>query len=121
VSCCFNFDAMKQPYQDFIDEFEPLLALARDSSQLDPQACFLIRSLLIHKFRRLLLNEPELPHELVPADCLSHRLRDITAQLYRLITSPAEAYFLQMAESEKGPMPTPGRLYYSRFGGLPKL
>ncbi len=118
VSCCFNFDAMKQPYQAFIEEFEPLLALARSTENPDPERCFLVRSLLIHKFRRLLLNEPELPHELVSPDCLSHRLREITAQLYHLISSPAEAWFLQMAESEKGAMPKPGRHYYSRFGGL---
>jgi len=64
------------------------------------------------------MHEPELPHELVPSNCLSHQLREITGQLYRLITAPAEDYFMSLAESEKGSMPAPGKLYYSRFGGL---
>ncbi len=119
VDCCFNFDAMRDEYQAFIDLFQPILTAARKTTQYDDQLCFLLRSLLIHKFRRILLHEPELPHELVPPACLSHQLREMTSELYKLITLPAERYFLSLAESESGAMPPPGKLYYSRFGGLP--
>jgi phenylacetic acid degradation operon negative regulatory protein len=115
---CFNFDAMKAEYQAFIDYFEPLLKAAQKTQTYDEQLSFLLRTLLIHKFRRILLHEPELPHELVPANCLSHQLRELTGQLYKLITPAAERYFMSIAESENGVMPAAGRLYFSRFGGL---
>ena len=118
VKCCFNFDAMKAEYQGFIEYFQPALTAAQKAREMDEQLCFLLRTLLIHKFRRILLHEPELPHELVPANCLSHQLREMTSQLYKLIAPPAERYFLSLAESESGAMPPAGKLYFSRFGGL---
>lgn len=119
VRSCFNYDAMREDYQAFLDRFEPILAAAQNSDGLEESACFLLRTLLIHKFRRILLHEPELPHELVPKDCLSHRLRALTSALYHLISPSAERYFMALAESEKGPMPPASERYFSRFGGLP--
>lgn len=116
----FSFDMMKQEYQDYIDEFTDILAAAEKAKAgtRDEELCFLLRVLLIHKFRRILLREPELPHELIPADCLSHRARSMTETLYKSIYKPADDYFLRIGESVEGKLPRASKEFYTRFGGL---
>ena len=119
---CFNFDVMKTQYREYIDYFQDILEAAETSTESSvekkPEHCFLIRVLLINRYRHILLGEPEIPPELIPSDCLGHRARDITEQLYKLICDPAEQYFMHLGESENGPLPAVNEEYYTRFGGI---
>lgn len=114
----FNTDAMKLEYREFIDLFKTIIPVAEKTNNKDEELCFLLRSLLIHEYRRILLRESELPHELVPEDCLSHQARDITEQLYKTICTPAEDYFMRIGESANGALPAVDDEYFTRFGGL---
>ncbi len=116
----FNIFEMKQEYQEYIDFFKGILKSAEVTQEKSEEACFLIRLLLIHKFRRILMREPEIPHELMPAECLSHEARDITERLYKLICNPAEAFFMKIGESEKGKLAPIADEYFTRFGGIPR-
>lgn len=116
VRCCFQVEDLKQAYAEFIDLFQPMLEAADDLREGDEAACFLLRSLLIHEFRHLLLNEPDLPAELFPADCLSHPARKLAARLYSAIVEPAERHFLEIGESEQGVLPPAEPLFFQRFG-----
>lgn len=120
VKYCFNFDAIKVEYQEFIEFFKDILSQAETTPDEDknPEYCFLLRTILIHKFRHLLLHEPELPRELVPTDCLSHSTREITERLYKLITTNAESHFASIAEGQNGGLPELSEEYFTRFGGL---
>lgn len=112
---CFNTAALDEEYTEFNQQFAPVLAAALNSEQLDPELCFLIKILLIHKYRRILLREPELPKELVEADSASQQARRITAHLYGAIAPAADEYFKQVSESEQGAFAEPPRAYYQRF------
>ena len=59
-------------YEAFITLFRPLLPLLRDAGpdELTPERCFQIRLLLIHFYRRVVLKDPLLPEELLPAHWL---------------------------------------------------
>jgi len=114
----FNFDVMKDEYCEYIDYFQGLLEAAQATQNKSAELCFLIRLLLIHRFRRILLGEPEIPLELVPSDCLSHRARRITELLYKLICNPAEGYFMELGEAERGALPKVDAEYFTRFGGI---
>lgn len=116
VRCCFQVEDLKSAYAEFIELFEPMLEASADLQPGDEQACFLLRSLLIHEFRHLLLNEPDLPAELFPAECLSHPARDLAARLYRVIVEPAERHFMAVGESEQGRLPAADDLFRQRFG-----
>ena len=55
-------------YEAFIALFRPLLPLRDcDPSELTPDRCFQIQLLLIHFYRRVVLKDPLLPEELLPA------------------------------------------------------
>ncbi len=119
VRCCFQVETLKQAYAAFIERFTPMLEAAQtlddDCDTADEEACFLLRTLLIHEFRHLLLNEPDLPVELFPADCLSHPARELVGRLYRRIVEPAERHFLRLAESEQGALPEADQRFRQRF------
>lgn len=114
----FSSEVIEHEYEEFISTFEPVLESTIKSTVLDPKSCFLLRTLLIHKFRRILLREPELPAELVAQDAVNNKARKITEMLYKLITSEADQHFLSLAESDNGHFHKAADDYYSRFGGV---
>lgn len=115
IKSCFQTDPMREEYEEFISQFEPVLEASIKATELDPEACYLLRTLLIHKFRRVLLREPELPAELLPKDSSSHKARKITEMLYKLVTSEADLHFLRTAESDDGKFGRAEEEYYNRF------
>lgn len=117
ITRCFDVSALDEEYQQFIDTFEPILKAAAQAEQLDPETCFLVRTLLIHRFRHILLKEPELPDELLPEDALSYCARRVTESLYQLISKQADVHFMAVAECEQGAFGAPREDYYQRFLG----
>lgn len=115
ITRCFDVSALGVEYQQFIDTFEPILKAASGTKPLHPETCFLVRTLLIHRFRHILLKEPELPGELLPEYSLSHRARRVTESLYKLISQQADAHFMTVFESETGEFQQPQADYYQRF------
>jgi len=111
----FKFDAIDAEYRDYIDSFKIFLDAGLDPTSADDELCFLLRTLLIHRFRRILLHEPELPLELLPPDSLSHHARKITAQIYHRISDGAERHFMAMGESENGALPPASAEFFTRF------
>ena len=118
ITRCFDTHLMDEAYQEFIDTFEPILGAARKANQLNLELCFLVRTLLIHKYRQILLHEPELPSELLPADALSRKARAITRELYLSLGTQSDGHFLRTAESGNGAFKQPVDGYYQRFGGM---
>jgi len=111
----FKFDAIDAEYRDYIETFKVFLDAGMEPTPADDAFCFLLRTLLIHRFRLILLNEPELPLELLPADSLSHHARNLTTQIYHRISDAAERHLMAMGESENGVLPTASAEYFTRF------
>lgn len=94
VKRAWNLAALAQAYAGFVAAYLPILAeLRRDRhAAIDAAEAFLLRTLLIHDYRRLLLRDPELPEVLLPADWAGHQARLLTRELYRRLRAPSEAY-----------------------------
>ena len=69
-------------------------------------------------FSVLLLRDPLLPDELLPADWEGRAARQLARNLYRLTGQGAETWVSQHAETAQGPLPEAGDGFYQRFGGL---
>ena len=114
----FDVQAMDATYKVFADTFQPILTAVRQEKKLgsapDPQLSFLVRTLLIHKYRHILLNEPELPSELLAADAMPHQARQITRQLYLCLAEQADAYFLDAVQSDNT-LVAPSKQYHQRY------
>ncbi len=118
VKQCFQMESLDTAYDEFIGIFKPILDAANKVKQFDAKTCFILRTLLIHEFRRILLSEPELPFELIPEDSSSHNAWLITQSLYHLVAKPAESYLLETSETQSGKLPAAGGDFHRRFGGI---
>lgn len=115
ISQCFDLDSSNEQYTAFIKDFETILAAAHREQTLDPKLCFLIKTLLIHRFRHILLKEPALPQALLPENALSLRARDMVGSLYQMIQEPADRYFTEVSETEGGEFKQAPADYFLRF------
>jgi phenylacetic acid degradation operon negative regulatory protein len=74
-------------YESFIALFRPLLPLLRDCepAELTPERCFQIQLLLIHFYRRVVLKDPLLPEELLPAHWAGQTARQLCINIYQRV------------------------------------
>ena len=92
--------------------FSDLAAL--DGVDLDPLDAAAARTLLVHRWRRLVLRYPEVPAEVMPAGLPSVDPRAAVASAYQALTPAAEAW-LDHAEGEMEAMAPPTQDIESRF------
>lgn len=102
--------------------FEKIIAQARKTppARLSPVDAFVIRTLIIHEYRRVLLHDPLLPPALLPKNWRGMRARMACAQLYKELTVAADQFIENNLYVGLQPLPSPANFYYDRFGGLPK-
>lgn len=115
---CWNLDALSAKYLAFIELFRPVLRTMRAASDLDPEQCFLVQTLLMHAFRRTLLHDPQLPSQLLPANWSGGIARQVCRDLYRITYPLAQQHLLSVCETANGPLPPAAPYFYERFGGL---
>ncbi|MDK9726414.1 MAG: phenylacetic acid degradation operon negative regulatory protein PaaX [Sterolibacteriaceae bacterium MAG5] len=118
VRNCWNLDHIAAEYQRFTDRFRPVLRTLKTVTNADPEQCFAVRTLLIHEFRRVLLRDPLLPQQLLPADWPGHAARQMCRDIYTLSQGPAEEHLLATLETAAGPLPPAAPYFYARFGGI---
>lgn len=123
VEGCWHLTEQNAMYEAFITLFRPLLPLLRDAGpdELTPERCFQIRLLLIHFYRRVVLKDPLLPEELLPAHWLGQTARQLCINIYQRVAPGAQVFVSEKGESSVGELPAPGPLYYQRFGGLAEV
>lgn len=90
-----------QAYTEFIARFS---SLAMGSAPSGAQALSL-RLLLVHFYRQVLLRDPRLPTDALPADWPGHAARRLFAQIYCTLSDPADSYVGTAFEAESGALP----------------
>ena len=115
---CWSLDELSQQYHRFLERFRPVWRSLRSARTLDPEECFLVRTLLIHEIRRLLLRDPQLPDDVLPVDWNGTAARLLSRNLYRLTYQLAEDHLSRVLQTAEGPLPAPAPYFYKRFGGL---
>ncbi len=93
---------LEADYQRFIARFagviEALHGLAEDAR--DPEQAFIVRTLLVHAYRRVRLRDPQLPKDLLPAGWPGAAAYALCRDFYRLAQPLAEAHFAAVANSD---------------------
>ena len=108
----WHLPELARRYRRFLADFEPLSPL---TPRFDPQTCFVVRTLLIHEFRRIVLTDPDLPDSLLPPDWPGHAAFDLTKALYAKVAERSTR-FVQTLENEAGALPEPRAQFHRRFG-----
>lgn len=119
VHTVFDLDKVGQAWTQFISRFTPL---CDDAARLEPAQAFMVRTLLIHAYRRVVLRDPNLPGAFLPAHWPGERARELCEQLYGVLLKPSEQHLRARVQTLDGPLrPMPQTLRRRRAGapGLP--
>jgi len=106
-------------YEKFVQQFHQLPQLLDEADQIEPEQAFVLRSLLIHAYRRVQLHDPQLPMEILPEPWPGASAYALARQLYRALHAPAEQHILAVLRQEAPTAPAAEPSFYHRFGGLP--
>jgi phenylacetic acid degradation operon negative regulatory protein len=105
-------------YRRFIGRVRRVVELFRDDPLPDPGQCFVVRTLLIHEYRRVTLHDPQLPPAMLPARWHASDAYALCRDFYRLTHRCAEQHLAATLEAGSGPLPPAAPYFYQRFGGL---
>jgi phenylacetic acid degradation operon negative regulatory protein len=105
-------------YEQFVEVFAPLRALLDKGATLDAEEAFVIRTLLIHAYRRVQLHDPMLPVELLPSPWPGAQAYELARAIYLHTFAPADEHVLSVMREEDPQTPEASSSFYERFGGL---
>jgi phenylacetic acid degradation operon negative regulatory protein len=114
----WNLDDIDARYENFVSMFRPLFAALKKTRKVDPRIAFVARTLLVQEYRKVLLRDPQLPHDLLPAGWHGTAAYQLCRNLYRGLHEAADDYLSEVMETADGPLPPPAGNYLQRFGGL---
>ena len=109
--------ALAERYRGFVQLFAPACGRLEAAAPADLDA-LVVRVLLIHEYRRIVLRDPLLPRELLPERWAGDEARRLCGTIYRALVPPAEHWLDAHATTETGPLPPPARGFLERFGDL---
>ena len=117
VKKAWNLDGLALSYEGFLQKYEPirtaLLSFGQDD--VSPEDAFLVRTLLIHDVRRLLLRDPQLPESLLPSSWPGSRARLLCRDLYRKLLPLSEQHLDANVRLSCGSSPLSSQVVASRF------
>lgn len=118
VHQCWHLDRLAIDYQRFTERFRSTLKWLTSAKGVEPDQCFMLRTLLIHEFRRIQLRDPQLPASLLAQDWPGHTARELCRDIYARTLAPSEHHLLAVLETPSGKLPAADTSLYQRFGGI---
>ena len=118
VQRAWNLDGLASSYEGFLQKYEPIrdALVTCGQEDLSEENAFLVRTLLIHDVRRLLLRDPQLPESLLPANWPGSRARLLCRDLYRKLLPLSERHLDACVRLSSGSAPNASQVVVSRYG-----
>ncbi len=114
----WELEAIEERYRRFLGQFRPAYKSVQSALSVEPVHGFQIRTLMIQEYRKILLRDPLLPADLLPAGWHGLAAYQLCRNLYRAVHRAADDYLSETIETADGPLPPPSPRFYERFGGL---
>lgn len=102
-------------YRQFIALFADVGRAVEEGAAFDDMAALVVRILLIHEYRRVILKDPLLPPDLLPSPWAGAEARHLCGLVYRAMAPRAEGWLDAHAKNERGPLPPPDQSFRRRF------
>ncbi len=111
----WNLAELARAYRRFIAAFAPLGEALRSGGAPTPEVAFVVRTLLIHEYRKIHLRDPALPDLLLPRDWVGLAAYELCRELYKTVFRAAERYLTLHATTLSGTLPPTSRAARARF------
>jgi phenylacetic acid degradation operon negative regulatory protein len=118
VDSAWDLAALAADYRRFLTRFGAVIERFRHTGGHDPAQSFIVRTLLIHAYRRVLLRDPLLPASLLPLDWPGAAAYALCRDFYRLTHRAAERHLAATLARNGTAWPPANAAFYARFGGL---
>lgn len=117
VRNAWNLEELGASYATFLDRYAPILEalLAVGASEVQEESAFLVRTLLIHDVRKLLLRDPQLPEGLLPPAWPGSKARQLCKEIYRRLLAASERHLDAHLRLSNGDPPRATAVLASRF------
>jgi phenylacetic acid degradation operon negative regulatory protein len=120
VAMGWDLGELGRRYRRFINMFAPLdEALTRSTNALGETA-FVLRTLLVHEYRKIHLRDPQLPASLLPRQWAGTDAHALCRNLYAKVFATSEQFLSERVQTLDGSLPPPAAEVFTRFGGLPQ-
>ncbi|MGH8187560.1 MAG: PaaX family transcriptional regulator, partial [Steroidobacteraceae bacterium] len=120
VAMGWDLGELARRYRRFIDMFAPVNEALATGAAHAGETAFVLRTLLVHEYRKIHLRDPQLPASLLPQGWAGADAHELCRNLYAKVFAASERHLSTMAQTLSGTLPAPAAEVYARFGGLPK-
>ena len=118
VASGWDLGELARRYRRFVDTFAPVESAVAARAAVAAEPAFVIRTLLIHEYRKIHLQDPLLPPALLPADWIGAAGYELCKGLYARVFAAAEGFLSNTASTISDPLPAANAAAYARFGGI---
>jgi phenylacetic acid degradation operon negative regulatory protein len=108
---------IEERYRRFVALFSSARDVVGRRGGLTDLDALVLRILLIHEYRRVILRDPLLPPDLLPSPWAGDEARKLCGQIYRTVAPAAERWLDEHAADDKGALP-PAHKLERRFQDL---
>jgi phenylacetic acid degradation operon negative regulatory protein len=116
VADAWPLDALETDYRQFVARFAGVTGALRDLRDArDPEQSFVVRTLLVHAYRRVRLRDPQLPSALLPRGWPGADAYALCRDFYRLAQPLAEAHITAVARASGERLAASSATFRSRF------
>lgn len=105
VRRAWNLEELAAAYGGFVAGYRTILDQLEGGGEVSDEDAFLLRILLIHDYRRLLLRDPDLPEELLPAGWSGHQARSLCREIYGRLLAASERHLDDHLRLADGSLP----------------
>ena len=99
IHSCWPLTEISDRYEQFLGAFVPLQQWMETGATVTDDQAFVIRTLLIHIYRRASLHDPQLPLAMLPADWAGIRAFNCCRDVYMRVYRPSERYLRKRLET----------------------
>jgi phenylacetic acid degradation operon negative regulatory protein len=108
-------DELAVRYRHFNEMFAPTDLALHGARVADDLECLVVRILMIHEYRRIVLRDPVLPSPLLPQGWPGRTAHHLCAATYAVVADPADHWLSGHAVDERGPLPPADQPMSQRF------
>jgi phenylacetic acid degradation operon negative regulatory protein len=113
----WDLAALAARYRGFLAQFAPVAA-ALTGREVPAETAFVVRTLLIHEYRKIHLQDPLLPPALLPPRWVGAAAYALCRRLYAQVFAAAERHLSGAANRLQRPLPALSTAARARFGGI---